>query len=332
MLKEDGVIFISIDDNEIENLKKMMHEIFGEINFIAQVTRVAKSTSFRGKFFAPSKDYVLCYAKNITTIDRFVDEIDDSQYNKIEEDGPRKGERYRDDIAFYLSTLETRPNQRYFIECPDGSKVLPPGKTFPPEKPIDGDGVWRWNYETFQEKRDLIVFKKTNRSPLIDENGNKANWNIYTKSYLKDKLETGNIPRDFLEGFLNRNGTESLKKLDIPFDFAKPVQLIQYLMKIIQTDKDDIIMDFFSGSATTAHAVMQLNAEDGGSRKFIMVQLPEKTDEKSEAYKAGYKNICEIGKERIRRAGEKIVQETGKTDLDIGFKVFTLDSSNVDGF
>lgn len=330
LLREDGVIFISIDDNETSNLRKICDEIFGEDNFISQVTRIAKTTSFRGNYFAPSKDYILCYAKNISELPNFVDtNVDKSQFPKVEESGPRKGEYYRDDIAFYLSTLETRPNQRYFIECPDGSKVLPPGTTFPPEKPVDGDGVWRWNYETFQEKKDLIVFKRTNRSPLIDENGNQAKWNLYTKSYLKDKMAKGNIPRDYFEGFLNRNGTETLKKLNIPFDFAKPVQLIKYLMQISLVENEDIVLDFFSGSATTAHAVMELNAVDGGKRKFIMVQLPELTDEKSEAYKAGYKNICEIGKERIRRAGDKIVEETGKTDLDIGFKVFKLDSSNI---
>lgn len=121
---------------------------------------------------------------------------------------------------------------------------------------------------------------------------------------------------------------ERLLEFDNPFDFPKPVLLLKFLIELV-TDDEDLILDFFSGSATTAHAVMQLNAEDGGNRKFIMVQLPEPIDEKSEAYKAGYKNICDIGKERIRRAGEKIVQETGKTDLDIGFKVFKLDSSNV---
>ena len=166
----------------------------------------------------------------------------------------------------------------------------------------------------------------------MNQNGERAKWNIYTKSYLNDKKEKGSIPRDFLESFLNRNGSEELKKLDIPFSFPKPSSLIKYLIKILNADKDIIVMDFFSGSATTAHAVIRLNAEDGGNRKFIMVQLPEKTDEKSEAYKAGYKNICEIGKERIRRAGKKIMEEAGLTapaDLDIGFRCLRLDDSNM---
>ncbi|HFI0249981.1 TPA: site-specific DNA-methyltransferase [Streptococcus suis] len=334
LLSDDGVIFISIDDNEVDNLKKICNEVFGEDNFIGCVTRVAKTTSFRGNYLAPSKDYLVCFSKFMENLKPFIDEVDNvSQFNKVEEYGVRKGEKYRDDIAFYLSTLETRPNQRYFIECPDGQKVIPPGNTFPPEKPISGDGVWRWSLDNYNEKKDLIVFKKTNRSPLIDENGNQANWNLYTKSYLNDKLEKGNIPRDIFEGFLNRNGSEDLKTLDIPFSFPKPVKLISYLMKLSCIESNDIVLDFFSGSSTTAHAVMRLNADDGGNRKFIMVQLPETTDEKSEAFKAGYMNICEIGKERIRRAGEKIKEKYKDKEnienLDIGFKVLKLDTSNI---
>lgn len=288
----------------------------------------------------PSKDYIVAYCKNIVLLPAFQDEVtNDEQFKKIETDGPRKGEYYRDDIAFYLSTLQTRPNQRYFIECPDGELVVPPGETIPGIKkdgekvlPHDGDGVWRWEQKQYLAKKDLLSFKQTKTSPLLNQNGERAKWNIYTKSYLNDKKEKGNIPRDLLEGFLNRNGSEELKKLDIPFSFPKPSSLIKYLIKILNADKDIIVMDFFSGSATTAHAVIRLNAEDGGNRKFIMVQLPEKTDEKSEAYKAGYKNICEIGKERIRRAGKKIMEEAGLTapaDLDIGFRCLRLDDSNM---
>ena len=288
----------------------------------------------------PSKDYIVAYCKNIVLLPAFQDEVtNDEQFKKIETDGPRKGEYYRDDIAFYLSTLQTRPNQRYFIECPDGELVVPPGETIPGIKkdgekvlPHDGDGVWRWEQKQYLAKKDLLSFKQTKTSPLLNQNGERAKWNIYTKSYLNDKKEKGNIPRDLLEGFLNRNGSEELKKLDIPFSFPKPSSLIKYLIKILNADKDIIVMDFFSGSATTAHAVIRLNAEDGGNRKFIMVQLPEKTDEKSEAYKAGYKNICEIGKERIRRAGKKIKEDAGLTapaDLDIGFRCLRLDESNM---
>ena len=338
LLSDDGVIFISIDDNEQANLKKVCDEIFGFDNFIGCAVRISKTTSFRGNYFAPSKDYLLVYARNLDNVLPFQDEVANTiQFNKVEQFGNRKGELYRDDIAFYLSTLETRPNQRYYIECPDGEFVIPPGQTFPANEvdgekvlPFDGDGVWRWECSQYKVKKELLSFKRTKTSPLLNSNGKKANWNIYTKSYLKDKLEKGNIPRDVLDSFLNRNGSEDVKKLNIPFQFPKPVTLIKYIMKICSTQKG-IILDFFSGSATTAHAVMQLNAEDGGNRRFIMVQLPEKTDEKSEAYKAGYKNICEIGKERIRRAGRKIKEEAGLQgqDLDIGFRVLKLDSSNM---
>ena len=339
LLQEDGVIFVSIDDGELKNILKNCDEIFGSSNFVSCITRIAKTTSFRGNYFAPSKDYIVVYAKNISVLPSFQDEVsNDDQFNKIETEGERKGEYYRDDIAFYLSTLQTRPNQRYFIECPDGELVVPPGTTIPQieqdgEKvlPNEGDGVWRWEQKQYLLKKNLLSFKQTKSSPLINQDGQKAKWNIYTKSYLNDKKEKGNIPRDLLEGFLNRNGSEELKKLDIPFSFPKPSKLIKHLIKILNTNKDIIVLDFFSGSATTAHAVMQLNAEDGGHRKFIMVQLPEKTDEKSEAYKAGYKTICEIGKERIRRAGQKIKEDSPLTtqDLDIGFRVLKCDTSNM---
>lgn len=233
LLSDDGVIFISIDDNEVNNLQKICAEIYGEFNFIACITRISKTTSFRGNYFSPSKDYLLCLCKRMDSLTSFSDDVDASQFKKVESIGPRSGEKYRDDIAFYLSTLETRPNQRYFITCPDGERVLPPGKTFPPDKPIDGDGVWRWSYENFLEKRDLIVFKKTARSPLINSEGEQSHWNIYTKSYLSDKMQKGNIPRDIFEGFLNRNGSEELKRLDIPFDFPKPTTLLTYLIKIL---------------------------------------------------------------------------------------------------
>jgi len=182
-------------------------------------------------------------------------------------------------------------------------------------------------------KNGEIEFIETTTSPLIDEKGNKSKWNVYTKQYLDRRLAEGKTPRDYIDTITNVFGTKELKNINIPFDFPKPTLLIKHLAQIIGLKNNDIILDFFSGSATTAHAVMQLNAEDGGNRRFIMVQLPEPTDEKSEAYKAGYKNICEIGKERIRRAGEKIKEEDKDKEnienLDIGFKVFKLDTSNI---
>ncbi|MEI8273913.1 MAG: DNA methyltransferase [Paludibacter sp.] len=218
--------------------------------------------------------------------------------------------------------------------------------------PKTSDEVWRGSYEKYDQEKDNgnIEFKKTDSGVLLNEKGESAKWNVYTKIWLKDRQEEGQIPSDIISKFENRHSSKELSSLNIPFDFAKPIDLIKYLIYILQQDKDIIILDFFSGSATTAHAVMQLNAEDGGNRKFIMVQLPEKTDEKSEAYKAGYHNICEIGKERIRRAGAKIVEtqgfaskkeqekgaslfdtvhETQNKVTDIGFRVYRLDTSNM---
>lgn len=169
---------------------------------------------------------------------------------------------------------------------------------------------------------------------LVDENGDTAKWNVFNKIWLSDRENEGRVPIDIITKWENRISSNDLKALNIPFDFAKPVDLIKYLISIVDDTGDSIVLDFFSGSATTAHTVMQLNAEDGGNRKFIMVLLPEKTDEKSEAYKAGYKNICEIGKERIRRAGKKILEDNSTLNSqnstpDVGFRVLKLADSNM---
>lgn len=350
LLRDDGVIFISIDDGELYGLKQMCDDVFGAANYVGTVTRISKTTSFRGNYFAPSKDYILTYAKSISSLPQFQDEVNnDSQFNKIETDGPRKGEYYRDDIAFYLSTLQTRPNQRYYIECPDGELVVPPGETMPPNGvdgdkavPVDGDGVWRWERDQYLQKKHLLSFKKTKTSPLLNQNGEKASWNIYTKSYLLDKKEKGNIPRDIFEGYLNRNGTEELKKIGIPFSFPKPSKLVKYLMKISGVTNGDIVLDFFSGSASCAQAAMELNNENGISCQFIMVQLPENTyvvkDGKKvgkkgfeDSFRGGFETICEIGKERIRRVGNNIKDDNPllSVECDLGFRVLKLDDSNM---
>lgn len=341
LLNEKGVIFISIGDTELANLKKISDEIFGSDNCVGVISRLMKTGGNKGRFFSPNIDYILVYAKQITSLDNFKGELDknliDKLYNKVETEGIRKGERYRP-FGLYQSSLDSRPNQRYYIQCPDGSLVIPPGKTMP-EKLIDGykvipnkeDGCWRWSNERYLEERDKgnIVFIKSKNGVLINSDGSKSNWNVYTKIWLSDREEEGQIPTNFISKFENRHSAKELKGLDIEFDFAKPTELIKYLISFANNDKKSIILDFFSGSATTADAVMQLNVEDFGERKFIMVQLPEPCDKKLESYK----NICEIGKERIRRAGDKIVEENkdkdGIEDLDIGFKVFKLDTSNI---
>ena len=331
LLTEDGVIFISIGQEELENISKMVNEIFGEMNRVGLVSRVTKTASNNGTYFASSVDYVLCYAKNIAMLPKFVGEVDSSLYKKIETVGEHKGELYRDDVALYQAALrDLRPNQKFFIECPDGSKAIPPCSQLD-EIMREGDGRWRWTKERYEKDKHLLVFKETKTSPLLDEFGNKSKYNVYTKSYLSERQESGTLPRDLWTDFINRKGADLLKKYKIPFDFSKPYELLVYMMKIANVSGDDIICDFFSGSATTAHAVLSLNAEDGGKRKFIMVQIPEKNDESSQAYKAGFENICEIGKERIRRVGNKIKEDSPLTtqNLDTGFRVFKLDETNM---
>lgn len=340
LLTEDGVIFISIDGNEAVNLTRLCDDVFGEANRIGVVSRVTKTASNNGTYLAPTLDYIICCAKHITKANGFKDKVNESLYKKIEKDGPRKGEKYRDDVALYQAALnDLRPNQKYFIECPDGSKVIPPCSVLD-ETMREGDGRWRWTKEKYLQSKDLLVFKKTSSSPLLDENGNKAQYNIYTKSYLSDRETSGSLPRELWQDFINRKGADYLKQLGIPFDFSKPHELIKYIIEIINADKDIIIADFFSGSATTAEAVMRKNAEDNGTRKYIMVQLPELCDEKSEAKKVGFNNVCEIGEERIRRAGAKICAEVEEENRqlklgeepkalpDVGFRVLRIDSSN----
>ena len=301
LLSEDGVFFISIGTEEIDSLTKICREIFGEENYISTISRLMKSGGNNGEFFSPNIDYVLVFAKNKNSVRRFKCEMSEdlikNVYNKVETSGPHQGERYRTMGLYQASlTLERSSNARYYIKCPDGSQCIPPiGKR------------WRVVESSYNQMllEGNILFMKTNQSPLLDENGKQSEWNIYTKIWLKDRQEEGQTPTNFIQKYENRHSAKELNNLNIPFDFAKPSALVKYLLYILQQDKDSIVLDFFSGSATAAHAVMQLNAEDEGKRKFIMVQLPEATDEKSEAYKAGYKNICEIGKERIRRSGIK---------------------------
>ncbi len=353
LLAIDGIIFISIGDIELANMQKICDEAFGQNNYIGIVQRQMKTGGNKGRFFSPNIDYILVYAKNIDMAGNFKGDLDpeliDKLYNKTETDGPRKGERYRP-FGLYQSSLDARPNQRYYIECPDGTLVVPPGKAMPPEKkdasmvlPQSTDGCWRWSRERYLEEKDKgnLVFINSSNGVLVTSDGTLSKWNVYTKIWLSDRIEEGQTPTNFISKYENRHSAKELLDLGIAFDFAKPSGLIEYLFSLVDNTKDCIVLDFFSGSATTAHAVMQLNAEDGGNRRFIMVQLPEPCPEDSEAAKAGYKNICEIGKERIRRAGEKIkteveeqnaqlkLDEEPKKVPDIGFQVFKLDSSNL---
>ncbi|WP_346873926.1 site-specific DNA-methyltransferase [Clostridium sp. UBA5988] len=344
LLTEDGVIFISIGEQEFHNLKKIGDEVFGEDNFIGCAGRISKKANNQGDYWAPNFDYILTYTKNRDFCVPFFGGINYSSYNLIEEEGSRKGEYYQL-VRLYMTSLDPMrgcTNQRYFIECPDGSLVIPPGNIYPDEKkdgasviPQSGkDKVWRWSKKTYEENKDKIVVKKVRSSNLVNENGEETFWNVFTKTYLNDVISKSSAtPNNFIEEHINQSASHELNKLGIPFDFAKPSSLIKFLSKTCRVGKEEIVLDFFSGSASSANAVMDLNLEDGGNRKFIMIQLPEVTDISTDAYKDGYNNICEIGKERIRRAGDKIVEENkdkvGIDDLDIGFKVFKLDTSNI---
>ena len=277
LLKEEGVIFISIGEQEVANLNLLCGKVFRHENFLTIIARISKTASDKGSHFAPSCDYVICYAKNKANIDtsNFYDEVDEDLYTKEDKNGI-----YRDDIALYQSALDTRPNQRYFIKCPDGSLVIPPGKSMPKEKkegakanPIKGDGVWRWAIDNgFKDKKHLLVFKETKTSPLLDQNGKKAKYNIYTKSYLEERRDKGTKPRNFLvdKKFLNRRGSDYLKTLGLDFPYSKPKELIDHLMKVAHIPQDAIILDFFAGSGTTGEAVLDLNNEDKGKRRFIL--------------------------------------------------------------
>ena len=312
LLANDGVIFISIDDNEQENLKKICDEVFGEKNFIAQVIweRAYAPVNLK-KHFSENHDYIICYAKDI-------DKAICNGLPRASEANDRYSNPDNDPRGIWKSdNLSVGPivqSKIYEIITPGGRKVLPP------------EGYcWRLSKEKFKEfvKDNRIWFGKDgNNVPSIKRFLTEVKQSITPMTIWKYS-EVGH----------SQDAKQNLKKLfdgKSFFDYPKSVELIKRCIQLY-SNESSIIIDFFSGSATTAHAVMQLNAEDGGKRKFIMVQLPEKTDEKSEAFKAGYKNIREIGKERIRRAGEKIKEEAGLNgqDLDIGFRVLKLDSSNM---
>ncbi len=323
LLREDGVIFVSIDDNEVQHLRMLMDEIFGEENFIGCAARVAKKSNNKGDFWAPNFDYVLTYTKVRSQAKPFFGGVNYEAYDQVDEDGPRKGEKYQL-VRLYMSTIENRnPDQRFYIECPDGSKVIPPGSTFPPERPVLGDGIWRWTKSKFNEERDRIVVKSVKSSNLIDENGQPAKWNVFTKTYLNDVINNASAkPNSLIEEHINQIGSHELTALGIPFDYPKPSTLIRYLIEISRLDDGDIVLDFFAGSGSTAQAVLQLNSK----LKFVLVQIPEILDEKSEAFQAGYKNIAEISKERIRRVIKGYGDKPNK--IDAGFKVFALSKSN----
>lgn len=320
LLADDGLIFISIDNNEIENLRKICDEVFGESNCVSQLVWKNKYGAGGGtNGVAYIHEYILVYSKK--GIESITCDLSDeliSAYNKQDEKYAERGGYLTQPLA--STSKGVRANLMYPIYH-NGVEIHPPK-----------GGRWIWSKEKFDRAY-------ANNEVVINQT--KDGWSVRFKQYLRD--EEGTMRKgtqlSMITNVFNQDGTKEFSNLigdKRIFDFPKPTKLISQLLKLEingASNKDAIILDFFSGSASTASSVMQLNAEDGGHRKFIMVQLPEKTDEKSEAYKAGYKNICEIGKERIRRAGRKIKENAGLTapvDLDIGFRCLRLDSSNME--
>lgn len=348
LLTPDGVIFISIDDNEVDDLMKIANDAFGKDNFLACFPRVTKKAGKTTDAIAKNHDYILAYSKSaLPTL--FLPSHTDEGFRFSDEYEAQRG-KYKLNQTLDYDSLQYSASLDYPITVE--GETFYPGQSY--EKYLDrkngnharADWAWRWSKDLFDfgYKNGFIVIKKYDGYSRI-----------YTKTYQNCKIaKTASgftieyIQRtkaistlEFVENeYSNDNSKKNLTSLfeSSVFDYSKPTALLKTLAQY-SSAADDIVMDFFSGSATTAHAVMQLNAEDGGHRKFIMVQLPEKCDEKSEAYKAGYKNICEIGKERIRRAGEKILKEqlannnstlnSPNSKLDIGFRVLKLDSTNM---
>ena len=332
LLRDDGVIFISIDDNEVFNLKKVCDEVFGEENFIDCLHwKKKKQPSFLAKHTAKLMEYVLVYGKNADQLEKLsIETLSDATKKvinisnqecvrhfskgvrvKIGENGIIKAGRYK------IKTMEVEYLQDVYYEN---------GVTINEVDVVSKFSVSQEKIDQFIKDNLLFITENSGLRRDVSEEEKKKRKSItdLLLSEYGDNQESDNEQKDL---FGNKY-----------FDYTKPVKLVYNLTKSLIYNEDDIILDFFSGSATTAHAVMQLNAEDGGNRRFICVQLPELCDEKSEAYKAGYKNICEIGKVRIRRAGKKIIEEKGdqigiddeeKKPLDIGFKVFKLDTSNL---
>lgn len=350
LLTDDGVIFISIDDNEVDNLKKICDEVFGEDNFICNFPRVTKRGGKSSEIIAQNHDYVLFYRKS-PNANLYAIEHNDKGFKNRDEYFETRG-YYKLNQTLDYDSLQYSKSLDYPIEI--NGDVLYPGTSY--EKYIErqngihnrADWAWRWSRAKFdfglengfivvkKSKNGTRIYTKTYQNAIISENddGYYIEYQERTKSLSTLELTDNEYSND--------NATKDIDNILSKkfFDYSKPISLLN-LFSQLGLKGNDIILDFFSGSATTAHAVMQLNAEDGGNRRFICVQLPEPTTEDSEAFKAGYKNICEIGKERIRRAGEKIKNEieSGNGQLkfdeepkkvpDIGFKVFKLDNSNL---
>ena len=330
LLSDDGVIFISIDDNELENLMKMTNEVFGEANFACNLVWQKKTGASDAKGIATITENILVYAKDknfyAQTFTKNTESYDLQRYRYPDEFVEDRGPYYIDNLD--RGGLSYSDSLNYGIECPDGTITFPNGRT----EYVNDGWIWKWSKQKIEwaRKNKFIEFRKTDKKA--------SGWAVCYKNYLKVDNENNPIERaaphkNLISDVLNANAAATMKDLfgtNNYFSYSKPVELIKKFISFVKNE-ESIVMDFFSGSATTAQAVMELNAEDRGNRKFIMVQLPEDIDSKSEAHKVGYENICDIGKERIRRAGKKIKEDNPLTtdNLDTGFRVFKVDESNM---
>ena len=321
LLTDDGVMFISIDDNEQASLKKMCDEIFGEYNFIASCPRktVSSVTTKSEHQLQKLNDYILIYTRNGKT-NLKLKITGEKKYNYEDERGSYYMVPLQDNGPH--GTKTARPNLYYpiFVNS-DGKLLLEKSDTdsieILPKNHKSDDGCWMWSKKKFiEDNNDLIII---NNIP-------------YIKHYYNEEEDQNKYQRykTWLDEYLNAGGSRELNSLNLNgiFDYSKPVELIKFCINLANTKEDSIVLDFFSGSATTAQAVMELNSEDSGNRKYIMVQLPEECNDDSVAYKSGYKTICDIGEERIRRAANKIKDKTD-ADIDYGFRVYKIDSSNM---
>ena len=338
LLADDGVLFISIDDCEVDNLRKVCDELFGNDNFIAHVIHKNNSMKNQSKYVGVTTEFVLIYAKNLTVLKEKAPEWRirkkgtadvKKMFVSLKEQGLSIEDIHEQILAMY-----SRPKYSHLGRW---NKVDENGvftdkdlsrsngyKDYTIINPITGKPCLIPNRGWAKTKAELLDLQEKGMIWYGDDKTPPRE-----KSYLTDEADSVFDNYLYIDTSVDKKMLDSLFGVSV-FEFPKPVEMISTFLQLCTKD-GDIILDFFSGSATVAHAVMQLNAEDGGNRKFIMVQLPEETDEKSEAYKAGYKNICEIGKERIRRAGAKIKEENGMMaqNLDTGFRVLKLDSSNM---
>ena len=312
LLTNDGVIFISIDENEMENLRKICDEVFGENNFIGQFVWQRRTSPDMRKLVSTAHDYIVTYGRNAENLSKTINKVrltekDASNYSNPDND-PRGPWASSD-----FTAQGFRPNQMYEITTPGGAKYTPPeGRCW---KNIESEFLKQCEEGRMWFGRDGMGIPR--RKTYLSERESKNVWTWWPNSEVGHSQEATQEVKNLFDGHAY-------------FDYPKPVRLLKKIIQI-GTHENSLVLDFFSGSATTAHAMMRLNFEDNGNRKFILVQLPELTDSGSDAHKAGYKNICEIGKERIRRAGAKIKEEAGLTaqGLDIGFRVLKCDTSNM---